>query len=181
LTLSFACCQGVVDSTGDSHLFYSAFYTCCEKRQGVVAENVTLWYPGADREAISNVSLEVKKGETIAIVGVNGSGKTTLVKLLIGLYLPTQGTVQIAGKDTRNLSPPAIYRGISGVFQKYQKYKMTLGENISISDMAIAAPEQQKITAAAEKADLAMDAKTFPNGYDTMLSREFDGVEPGQH
>ncbi|NLZ44105.1 MAG: ATP-binding cassette domain-containing protein, partial [Clostridia bacterium] len=153
--------------------------------KGIVLENVSFRYPGAETDCLSDISLEVRPGETIAIVGENGAGKTTLVRLMIGLYLPATGSVRIGGVDTRDVSAASVYRGISAVFQRYQKYQMTLGENIQISDLQAPAGLETTFTeicaerreSAAAKAGLDMDEKCFPRGYETMLSREFDGVE----
>lgn len=142
---------------------------------GIVLKNVNFRYPGATVDTLSKISFELKKGETIAIVGENGAGKTTLVKLMIGLYLPSKGSIQIGGADTQELSGKSIFSGISAVFQKFQRYKMTLRDNISISS----AKEKDDVMLknATEKADLETDTDTFPKGLDTMLSREFDGVD----
>ncbi|WP_291580433.1 ATP-binding cassette domain-containing protein [Clostridium sp. UBA6640] len=123
--------------------------------------------------------MQVKAGETIAIVGENGAGKTTLVKLMTGIYLPTEGGVKIGGIDTSKISPKFLYSGISGVFQKYQRYKITLKENITISSMKESEDEKLKadLETAVSKSDLIIDEEKFPNGYETMLSREFDGVD----
>jgi len=77
--------------------------------------------------------------------------------------------------DSRRISPESIYKGITGVFQKYQRYKLTLEENVRISDLQT--HDQNHIDAAVKKADLELDQETFPQGYETMLSREFDGVD----
>lgn len=103
---------------------------------GIVADTISFTYQGADKAALRNVSLSIKKGETIAIVGENGSGKSTLVKNLIGLYTPSAGNVLIGGQDTKTTHPNALYSSISGVFQNFQRYKMTLAENVAISDTA---------------------------------------------
>lgn len=142
---------------------------------GVAASHVSFRYPGISENALTDVSLTIDKGETIAIVGRNGAGKTTLVKLLVGLYLPSEGTVLIGGVDTKTISPRSVHQGISGVFQKYQKYQMTLRENIGISDPDF--QTQSRLEEAALKADLDAAGTTFPEGFDTMLSREFDGVD----
>jgi ATP-binding cassette, subfamily B, bacterial len=145
---------------------------------GISLKNVTFLYPGAQYPSINNISLEVQGGETIAIVGENGAGKSTLVKLMTGLYLPSEGTVEIDGISTAEVCPEVIYKGISGVFQKYQKYKMKLSENICISNTTSEQSQLVQIMeSAADKADLKVDSETFPMGYDTMLSREFDGVD----
>ncbi len=148
--------------------------------RGILVKGASFHYPGAEFESLSKVSLEIKEGETIAIVGENGAGKTTLVKLLIGLYLPTEGKVGIGGVDSRAVSPGTIYRGISAVFQKYQRYKMTLDENIRISDVQAGEKGddvRREVAVAVGKADLKAEEDSFPNGYETMLSREFDGVD----
>jgi len=148
--------------------------------RGIRVKAASFRYPGAECDSLSKISLEIKEGETIAIVGENGAGKTSLVKLLIGLYLPTEGKVEIGGVDSREISPSSIYRGISAVFQKYQRYKMTLDDNIRISDVKAGEKGddvRRELAAAVEKADLKTEEDSFPNGYDTMLSREFDGVD----
>ena len=105
------------------------------KREVMELRDVSFTYPGSDRPALDNINLTVHKGETIAIVGVNGSGKSTLTRLLTGLYLPTAGTMLIDGRNVEEISPKALYRDVSAVFQKYQSYKMTVEENVRISDM----------------------------------------------
>lgn len=142
---------------------------------GIKFTDVSFSYPGSETKALDHVNLTIRPGETIAIVGQNGAGKSTLVKLLTGLYLPNEGTVEIGGVDSRRISPESIYKGITGVFQKYQRYKLTLEENVRISDLQT--HDQNHIDAAVKKADLELDQETFPQGYETMLSREFDGVD----
>lgn len=126
--------------------------------------------------AVKNVSLTLKKGETLAIVGENGSGKSTLIRLLSGLYQPDEGCVRINGVDTKRLEAKALFANTSAVFQKYQRYQMTLEENISIS-----APDQaytrEKLDSVCSMAGTDSCGSAFPDGYQTMLSREFDGVD----
>lgn len=143
---------------------------------GVILENVSFRYPGAEVDALSDVSFELKKGETVAIVGENGAGKTTLVKLMTGLYLPTKGSVKIDGWDTKEISKKSIYSGISSVFQKFQRYQMTVKENIKMSELQ-KEEDEELLKFVAEKADLDMKQTTFPDGFETMLSREFGGVD----
>lgn len=149
---------------------------------GIQLKDVAFRYPGAERDSLADISLEIKKGETIAIVGENGAGKTTLVKLMTGLYLPSEGSVFIGGVDTKEVSGKSLYRGITAVFQKFQRYKMTLDENIRISDVEASENGQglsyeSSMLAAVDKAELYMGEKVFPQGFHTMLSREFDGVD----
>lgn len=139
-------------------------------------KNASFSYPGADKKSLEEISLDVKSGETIAIVGENGAGKSTIVRLMTGLYMPTEGKVFFNGVDTSNISAQSIYKGISGVFQKFQKYKMTLEENVSISNTDISC-NRELLNIAADKADLEINSDRFPEEYKTMLSREFDGVD----
>lgn len=138
--------------------------------------HVSFAYPGASECAVKDVSFTLKKGETLAVVGENGSGKSTLIRLLSGLYAPTAGQVLHNGVETTKLSASALFAGTSAVFQKYQRYQMSLAENISISrtekkwDEAVLGDVSQM-------AGLDVEVRTFTNGYDTMLSREFDGVD----
>lgn len=141
--------------------------------EGIVLENVSFIYPNAECKSIDNVSFEIKAGETVAIVGENGAGKTTLIRLILGLYKPTEGVVRINGMDTSKVNSRSLFRNVSGVFQKYQRYLMTLEDNIRISDME----SSEEVSAAAEQADVEADGASFPDGYKTMLSREFDGVD----
>ena len=141
--------------------------------KGIIAENINFTYPYAKKKSVDDVSLEIKVGETIAIVGENGAGKTTLVRLLMGLYTPTEGKVTLNGMDTAKTSNQSIFNGLSGVFQKYQRYQMTLDENIKISDCGVA----RNIDVVAEQAGVDINGRSFPNGGNTMLSREFDGVD----
>jgi len=139
--------------------------------KGIVAKNISFTYPGRDTPAVSNVSLSIANGETVAIVGENGAGKSTLVRLLTGIYHPTKGNVTVGGLDTAKTAPKSIYQGISGVFQKYQRYKMTLEENISISDTS-KGTDLAGIETALKHADEELNI-----ALNTMLSPEFDGID----
>ncbi|MGG7162223.1 ABC transporter ATP-binding protein [Clostridium ihumii] len=144
----------------------------------IVMNDVSFIYPYAKNKSLNSVNLKIKENETIAIVGENGAGKTTLVKLIMGIYMPTEGTVKIGNVDTKKASMKSLYKDISCVFQKYQRYKMTLKENVVIGyvdgdDKYIENNFEDSIC----KSDLDVNKKSFPNGYETMLSREVDGVD----
>lgn len=142
----------------------------------ITFRDVSYSYPHAERPAISHVSFTLHRGETLAVVGENGSGKSTLIRLLSGLYLPTEGEVLVNGVSTQRIDPPALFGRTSAVFQKYQRYQMTLRENLTISD-----PGKQTDNAQLDEicrmAGCNPADSSFPDGYDTMLSREFDGVD----
>ena len=142
----------------------------------ITMNGVSFSYPGAEQKAVDDVSLTIKNGETIAVVGENGSGKTTLVRLITGLYLPDEGDILYGEANTKTVSTRSLFENISAVFQKYQRYQMTLRENVGISDVdsIVSDTALDKISTQAgfDKGD-----NSFTNDYDTMLSREFDGVD----
>ncbi|MCI8351499.1 MAG: ABC transporter ATP-binding protein [Oscillospiraceae bacterium] len=142
----------------------------------VVLDNVSFSYPHGEKRAVDRVSLRIADGETLAIVGENGSGKSTLVRLLTGLYSPQEGTVRFGGADVSTLSMGTVFSRISGVFQKFQRYQMTLRENIGIS-LPGGKRDDESLAPACRLADVDPADRDFPQGMDTMLSREFDGVD----
>lgn len=140
-------------------------------------KNVSFSYPGAEEQAIKDVSFTIRKGETIAIVGENGSGKSTLIRLITGLYLPDSGDVLYGDINTRDISMKSLFGKMSAVFQKFQKYQLTLRENITISQINREAAPEAELDAVAGMSGSSKDDAGFTSGYDTMLSREFDGVD----
>lgn len=144
-----------------------------DSSKGIVLENVSFTYPNGTTKSIDGVSLEIKQGETVAIVVENGAGKSTLVRLLIGIYKPTEGRVITRGMDTLAADSRSLFKNVSGVFQKYQRYLMKLSENVNISQMEKKEVPDKALSEAG--VDIREDA--FPQGLDTMLSREFDGVD----
>ena len=140
----------------------------------IFLDHVSFTYPGTDRRAVSDVSLHIRTGETVAVVGENGSGKSTLIRLITGLYTPEQGSVSYGNDGKKKFK--AAQKGISAVFQKYARYQMTLRENISISDTE-AEYEDDFLEKCCEKAGVESGSEIFPSGYETLLSREFGGVD----
>jgi len=146
--------------------------------KGIIAENISFTYPNSKNKSVNNVSLRVNAGETISIVGENGAGKTTLVRLLIGLYVPQEGKVLLNGMDTSKTSNKSLFYGLSGVFQRFQKYQMTLNENIQISDIDSESDSTgNRMNQVIDQSGIEINGASFPNGGETMLSREFDGVD----
>ena len=139
-------------------------------------QDVSFSYPNTGQKAVDNVTVTIQHGETIAIVGENGSGKTTLVRLITGMYLPEEGEILYGEINTKTISASSLFKNISAVFQKYQRYQMTLRENIGISNADDAAGDTV-LDAISMQAGIDKNDSNFINGYDTMLSREFDGVD----
>lgn len=143
----------------------------------IVLEDVSFAYPSSEKNAVQDVNLTIRKGETIAVVGENGSGKSTLVRLLTGIYLPREGRVLHNNIPTDRINSQNLFSGISGVFQKFQKYQLSLSDNIQISEMEDTQSDTANIEKAIAQSGIGLDDNTFPDGYKTMLSKEFGGVD----
>lgn len=143
----------------------------------VVLENVTFRYPGADRPALEDVSLDIPPGTTLAVVGRNGAGKSTLIKLLCRLYEPDAGRILLDGTDIRDLDPEELRRNVAAMFQDFVTYQASVAENIGLGDMD-RVEERKRIEEAARRGGAASLAEALPRGYDTALGKWFDtGVE----
>ncbi len=129
------------------------------------------------RDAIAGVSLTIRAGETIAIVGHTGSGKTTLVSLIPRLFDPTKGSVQLGTADVKELDLEALRRDIGFVPQETFLFSATLAENIAWG-APDATPDQ--IYRAAEIAGLATDIETFPDGLQTVIGERGLTLSGGQ-
>lgn len=144
---------------------------------GYRLEDVSLTYPNTKRPALDGVSLHIPPGTKLGIVGANGSGKTTLVKLLMGLYVPDCGRVTLDGLDVRDWEPAALHARTAALFQPFQRYNLTVGENIAMGEgLRISDPE--RLLEAARKGLAMPIIDDLPEGLETKLSRQFlDGRE----
>lgn len=136
------------------------------------AREVAFAYPGSEREAVRGVTLTLEPGTTLALVGVNGAGKTTLAKLLLGLYVPTRGQVIRRGVDTRSAAKAQVRANTSAVFQNFQRYQMTLRDNVTLADAA-ATEEDEQVRQALRDGGVPEALWQGREGLDVMLSREF--------
>jgi ATP-binding cassette subfamily B protein len=142
----------------------------------IAFENVSFQYSNSNRQALQNINLTIKPGETIALVGENGSGKTTLIKLLCRLYDPTSGKITVDGIDLRLLKIDDLRRQISVMFQDYAKYHFTAEENIRLGNIEI--PEKDsKIIAAARRSGADEVINGLPKKYNTILGKLFEQGE----
>ena len=130
------------------------------------------------REVTDGISLHIKKGEKIAFVGENGAGKTTLIKLIEGLYHPTEGTILIDGVSNVQLDQQYLRRSIAAVMQKPVHYSFTIAENILLSEVQNDT-DRRRVQEVLEESGLWERVSHLPKGMDSVLGKEFDedGIE----
>ena len=135
-------------------------------------DNVSFRYRDDLPDTLKSISLNVKPGEKIAIVGYNGAGKTTLIKLLMRLYDPTEGIIRYHDRDVREYAPRDYRKHIGVVFQDYQMYGASLAENVIMNVRS--GQEDETIVAALKRAGFGERLATLPKGLDTQVTTEFD-------
>ncbi len=145
--------------------------------EGIRFEHVSFSYENSEVAALDNVSLHIKQGESLAIVGENGSGKTTLIKLLSRLYRPSKGKIYLEGLDLEEWDIEALRKKIGVIFQDFARYQLVVGENIGIGDA-----DEMDLESHVEKAAIKGMADKFikdlPRSYATQLGTWFkDGKE----
>jgi ATP-binding cassette subfamily B protein len=145
--------------------------------RGLELEHVSFTYPGSDEAALSDVSLQLRPGESLAIVGENGSGKTTLIKLLTRLYEPTAGRIMLDGLDLKQWDVEALRQRVGVIFQDFGRYQFSVGENIGAGDVRYF-EDRDRWSKAAKAGTAAPFIDEMAGGYDTQLGRWFkDGRE----
>ncbi len=145
-------------------------------RSGIVLDHVSFQYPATTRKVLADVSLTIRPGEVVALVGENGSGKTTLIKLLCRLYDPTGGTIAIDGIDLRQFETRALRHEIAIIFQDYAHYHLTARENIWLGNTALP-PDDERVLAAARRSGADHIIRSLPHGYETVLGKWFEDGE----
>jgi ATP-binding cassette subfamily B protein len=144
---------------------------------GVRFEHVSFRYPGSERDAVHDITLHLKPGQRLGIVGENGAGKTTLIKLLTRLYEPTEGTITLDGLPLSAWSRAALHRRIGVIFQDYVRYQLMVGENIGAGDVDDF-EDEERWREAAERGLAKRFIEKLPKKYETQLGRWFkDGQE----
>ncbi|MBE0507174.1 MAG: ABC transporter ATP-binding protein [Marinospirillum sp.] len=141
---------------------------------GLRFEQVSFTYPGSKHPALQQISLHLKPGESLALVGENGSGKTTLIKLLTRLYDPDEGRILLDGCDLKEWHPQTLRQRIGVIFQDFVRYQFLVGENIGMGDVEAFSDEPRWKKAA--EAGMADDfIQRMSQGYQTQLGRWFKG------
>lgn len=146
-------------------------------KEGFRFENVGFKYPNSDKWANRNLNFTLKAGEKLALVGENGSGKTTLVKLLARLYDPDEGRILLDGYDLKEYDLAALREHIGVIFQDFQRFQFTAGDNIAVGDITVRESTNELERAANQSlADTVIEK--LPLRYEQPLGRRFaKGIE----
>lgn len=104
-------------------------------RKGIALESVSFGYPGAEDDALSDVTVLLPAGKTVAVVGDNGAGKSTLVKLLSRMYEPGSGRITVDGYDYREFGAGQWRARTSGAFQDCTRFELPLGACVGVGDL----------------------------------------------
>lgn len=139
-----------------------------EDVQSIEFKDVHFAYPSAQKSTINNMSFKVNSGENIAIVGENGAGKTTAIKLLCGLYYPTDGDILVNGKSSRDFSSDSYFNLFSAVFQDYNFLPMRIAENIC----AASEYDKEKLYSAFEKAGIMDKINSLENKENSLMVKD---------
>jgi ATP-binding cassette subfamily B protein len=142
----------------------------------VAFEHVSFSY-AKDKPLISDLSLAVEPGQTVAIVGPTGAGKTTLVNLLMRFYEVDSGRIALDGVDTRTMSRDELRRRIGMVLQDTWLFGGTIAENIGYGVDGVS---RERIVEAARATHVDRFVRTLPDGYDTVLDEESSNVSAGE-
>jgi ATP-binding cassette subfamily B protein/ATP-binding cassette subfamily C protein len=183
---------GALTSIGgmyEDNLYLSNLYEFLEQnvpkprgkaRQGLIPGDgmrfidVSFTYPGIAKPALKNISLHLKPGEKLAIVGENGSGKTTLIKLLTRLYIPDSGQILLDGLDLQEWDIEVLRQRIGVIFQDFVRYHFTVGENVGVGDVNHL-QDDTRWAVASEKGMAKPFIESLPEGFATQLGRWFKG------
>ena len=140
-------------------------------------ENVSFSYPQSERPALEDVSLRIRPGERVGIIGPMGSGKSSLARMLLGLYKPTEGAVRFGGVDIRQI-PSADLRGRIGVLpQEVTLFYGSVRENIALGDPSI---NDHLVLRAAALAGVTDFIRNFPAGFATQVGEQGRALSGGQ-
>ncbi len=143
-----------------------------EEFQSLEFKNVTFGYPDTNKTILKNVSFKIKRGETIAIVGINGAGKSTLVKLLLRFYDPDEGEILYNGINLKEYNVASLRNAFATVFQDYKNFAISVNENIICHECND--KEKELAEKALRQSGVWDKIQSLPNGADTVLTREFE-------
>ena len=141
---------------------------------GIRIQDAHFTYPRAVQPALSGVSLEVRPGELVAMVGENGAGKSTIVNLLLRFYDPDSGAVRVGGVDLRDIDPAELRTRVGVLFQDFAKFQLSLRENVRVGRVDREATDED-IVGSLEAARAQFLVKSMKYGLDSKAGRLFEG------
>jgi len=142
-----------------------------KKTLEIVFDHVTFRYPGTEKNIFTDLNFTIHSGERLAIVGVNGAGKSTLVKLMTGLFAPTEGHIYLNGVDITTLKKNELYSMYSAVFQEVNVLAFTIRENVACASENV---DDERVKEALEKVGLWKKDEGFEHGLDQMMIKVID-------
>ena len=137
----------------------------------IVFDHVSFRYPGTEKNVFTDLNFTIYAGERLAIVGVNGAGKSTLVKLMTGLFAPTEGHIYVNGVDITEMKKSEVYDLYSAVFQDVNVLAFSLRENVGCASENV---DDARVQAALEKVGLWDKVENFEKGLDQMMLKVID-------
>jgi ATP-binding cassette, subfamily B, bacterial len=147
---------------------------------GIRLEHVTFRYPGSENAVLEDIDLEIPAGSTIALVGENGAGKSTLVKLLCGLYRPTEGRILVDTTDLAAIDPGHWRARVATLFQDFGRFEFLLRESIGLGDLSGSAGpgcDGEAVRAAVRAAGAEQVVTVVPGGLDGTVGKAYqDGA-----
>ncbi|WP_282935289.1 ABC transporter ATP-binding protein [Paenibacillus sp. RC67] len=135
--------------------------------------SVSFTYSGSDEAVLRHVSLCIEPGESVALIGRNGAGKTTLIKLILGLYKPTEGFITVNGVDLNDICPVWWHSRTAAILQEFVQYEGSVAENIAYGHLA-KEQDLESIHLAAEFSGASEFIEALPEKYTTQLGKQFD-------
>jgi ABC-type multidrug transport system fused ATPase/permease subunit len=139
----------------------------------IEVNDVWFRYPGANEPALRGVTMTIRRGQTIALVGENGSGKSTLAKLLAGLYLPDAGTIAWDGVDLANVDEPSIADQVAVVMQEPTRWPLTARRNVALGRPERDDPDERILARVARDSGADTVVATLPHGWESLLTKRF--------
>ena len=137
----------------------------------IVFDHVSFCYPHTEKNVFTDLNFTIHAGESLAIVGVNGAGKSTLVKLITGMFQPTEGHIYINGVDITDLKKSELYDLYSAVFQDVNVLAFSIRENVGCASEGV---DDQRVRIALEKVGLGEKVDGFEKGLDQVLLKVID-------
>jgi ATP-binding cassette subfamily B protein len=141
---------------------------------GIVLRDLSFTYPGTERPVLSSLSLTLPAGATVAVVGENGSGKTTLVKLLLGMYQPTSGTIEVDGVPLTSIAHDSWRSRCTAAFQDFARFSLPAVESVGVADLPELSSEPRAL-AALDRAGAAGLPAQLPEGLSTYVGGPYTG------